>query len=326
MLVLITVGKSKPFLIGNMYCPPDSKIEFSDGFENFIDYVSNKGKGIFFLLGDFNKNLLNDHKDAEWENFTTSLGFSQLVCDPTRVTETSSILIDHLYTNLDENISRLHVCKIAISDHYSVFGKRKLNNCLKTNTYQTITYRSFFGETMFINDLHEVPWKTIEAFEDINEIVEVWNNMFLEVVNKHAPIKLHRIKRKYQPTWLTPQILDCIKERNKCKVSGKMDEYRLLRNRVSKMIDSAKNETYQMKIEEGKNAPSSVWKLFQQFGTNKKGRSNDSSFEIKANDNIISNDQDIANTFNDFFVNIPSKLKEPIKPSEFELPCTSKLC
>ena len=80
---------------------------------------------------------------------------------------------------------------------------------------------------MFINDL---PWETIEAFEDIhvNEIVEVWNNMFLEVINKHARIKSHRIKRKYQPTWLTPQILDCIKERNKCKVSGKMDEYRLL--------------------------------------------------------------------------------------------------
>ena len=41
---------------------------------------------------------------------------------------------------------------------------------------------------MFINDLHEVPWETVEALEDINEIVEIWNNMFLEVVNKHAPI------------------------------------------------------------------------------------------------------------------------------------------
>ena len=41
-----------------------------------------------------------------------------------------------------------------------------------------------------------------------------------------------------------------------------MDEHRLLRNRVSKMIDSAKNETYQMKIEEDKNDPRSAWKLF----------------------------------------------------------------
>ena len=34
--------------------------------------------------------------------------------------------------------------------------------------------------------------------------------MFLEVVNKHAPLKSHRIKRKYQPDWLSSQILDCI--------------------------------------------------------------------------------------------------------------------
>ena len=52
----ITVGKSKPFLIGNMYRPPDSKIEFSDRLENLIGNVSNEGKEIF-LLGDFNKNL-----------------------------------------------------------------------------------------------------------------------------------------------------------------------------------------------------------------------------------------------------------------------------
>ena len=81
------------------------------------------------------------------------------------------------------------------------------------------------------------------------------------------------------------------------------------------MIDSAKNETYQMKTEEGKNDSRSIWKLLQQFGTNKKGSSNVSSFEIKVNDNIISNDQDIANALNDFFVNIPSKLKESKKIS-----------
>ena len=82
------------------------------------------------------------------------------------------------------------------------------------NNHQIITYRSFknFDESRFISDMHDIPWETIEYFNDINEIVEVWNNMFLEIVNKHAPLKSHRIKRKYQPDWLTPQILDCIKK------------------------------------------------------------------------------------------------------------------
>ena len=38
-----------------------------------------------------------------------------------------------------------------------------------------------FDESRFINDLHAVPWETIEYFSDINEIVEVWNKMFLEI-------------------------------------------------------------------------------------------------------------------------------------------------
>ena len=92
--------------------------------------------------------------------------------------------------------------------------------------------------------MHDVPWEPIEYFNDINAIVEVWNNMFLEVVKKHAPLKSHCIKRKYQPDWLTRKILDIIKERDKCKVNGQIGEYRILRNKVSMMIDSAKKEAY----------------------------------------------------------------------------------
>ena len=42
---------------------------------SFVDNVSSDGKEII-LLGDFNKNLLNENKDIEWENFVTSLGLN----------------------------------------------------------------------------------------------------------------------------------------------------------------------------------------------------------------------------------------------------------
>ena len=47
----------------------------------------------------------------------------------------------------------------------------------------------------------------------------VWSSPFLETLNKHAPVKSHRIKKKYQPDWLTPEILDSMKERNKNKIN-----------------------------------------------------------------------------------------------------------
>ena len=51
----------------------------------------------------------------------------------------------------------------------------------------------------------------------------------------------------------------------------------------------------------------------------KKGSSKVNNFEIKTENDIISDDLDIANVFNEYFVNIPSKLKGPIQSSDFEL-------
>ena len=49
-----------------MYRPLNSKVEFNDRFENFIDIVSREGKEMI-LYGDFNKKLHNEHKDIEWD-------------------------------------------------------------------------------------------------------------------------------------------------------------------------------------------------------------------------------------------------------------------
>ena len=102
------IGKS--FLVGNMYRPPDSRIEFNDRFEEFIDVVSNQNKE-FILLGDFNRNLLNPEIDRDWGNFTSSLGLTQLISEPTRVTHESQTLIDHIYTNNEETINSVYVEK-----------------------------------------------------------------------------------------------------------------------------------------------------------------------------------------------------------------------
>ena len=47
------------------------------------------------------------------------------ISNPTRVTETSSTLINHIYTNGEENILRVDIGKISLSDHYAIFGNRK---------------------------------------------------------------------------------------------------------------------------------------------------------------------------------------------------------
>ena len=265
--------------------------------------------------------MLNNDTDREWGNFTTSLGLTQLISEPTRVTNDSKTLIDHIYTNNENNIQSVNVEKMCISDHYGIFCNRSTHVLPdKNDDHQTITYRSFkhFDESCFLNELSTVPWEIIENFETVDDILSVWTLLFTEILDKHAPIKNHRIKRKYQPEWLTSEILDLMKERNKQKLNGNNDAYKALRNKVSALIDIAKKETYRNKIEEGKSDPRTIWKLFREFGL-KYNDCNNSKFSLKSDDKIITNEADMAGIFNNFFINIAIKLKEPTLKADFEV-------
>ena len=46
------------------------------------------------VLGDFNIDLLKPH--SSWDSTVTLLGLTQLVQSPTRITQTSATLIDHI--------------------------------------------------------------------------------------------------------------------------------------------------------------------------------------------------------------------------------------
>ena len=101
-------------------------------------------------------------------------------------------------------------------------------------------------------------------------MLDVWYDCFNDVIDKHAPIKTHRIKNEVQPEWVTSDILDKIKQRDNLKKEGRFDDYRIARNEVSSIIQEAKRSVYKTKIEEGKDDPKTIWKLFKEFGANNK--------------------------------------------------------
>ena len=35
-----------------------------------------------------------------------------------------------------------------------------------------------------------------------NDIVESWSSLFLDIIDKHLPLKQHHVKCKQQPKWL----------------------------------------------------------------------------------------------------------------------------
>ena len=104
--------------VGCLYRTPNSSItEFNDRFCEYMRLLNNK---TLYLCGDFNIDLIkyNSHNATNvFLNNLFSFGMFPLIRKPTRITCTSSTLIDNIFTN--DVSSKLYIGLIIndITDH-----------------------------------------------------------------------------------------------------------------------------------------------------------------------------------------------------------------
>ena len=106
MFVEIQYKRSKPIIVGVIYRPNTLPRADLDLFiSNSLDIqskISNENK-TSYLMGDYNINLLNfgtHTKTKEFIDDVISQGFLPYILKPTRVTDTSATLIDHIYIQI----------------------------------------------------------------------------------------------------------------------------------------------------------------------------------------------------------------------------------
>ena len=108
-----------------LYRNPSASYEWFDNFVQMIDTIHTvKPHADILVLGYFNIDLLTPH--SSWESAITLLGLTQLVKSPTRITQTSATLIDHMYTNNPDVITEVSVPDLSISDHCPIFCSRSI--------------------------------------------------------------------------------------------------------------------------------------------------------------------------------------------------------
>ena len=81
------------------------------------------------------------------------------------------------------------------------------------------------------------------------------------------------------------------------------------------MIKAAKNDMYKTKIEKGKDDPRTIWKIFKEYGASRKTATNEIINGLRQNSQLISDDKEMANVFNKYFVNVAAQLKGPAETS-----------
>jgi hypothetical protein len=168
------------------------------------------------ILGDINIDYKDGCTNSKWSNMILDQSLTQLMDKPTRVTSTTSSIIDHVYVSHPKHIIETNVPIIAISDHYPICITRKINQRDYPNlTHKTVKYRCFnkFKEDLFLADLQHINISQINLINDIQAATDMWYALFMRIINKHAPLKSKRIKYSKQPDWLTDEIKEAQKKR-----------------------------------------------------------------------------------------------------------------
>ena len=93
--------RSRPTLISAWYRPPNSEMKIFDSFEIFLKKCDVESKELL-IIGYINCNILKSPRDSNTNTLMFLIAFynlEQLIKEQTRVTNTSSNLIDLILTN-----------------------------------------------------------------------------------------------------------------------------------------------------------------------------------------------------------------------------------
>ena len=151
------------------------------------------------ILGDLNANLMPNSnlpkKDKqELLNFSRTFDLSQLIKEPTRITDTSRTLIDLIFVNNEHRIVKSGVVPVPLSDHHLVFCIIKAGVLNKAKP-RLIEYRSYknFDENEFNNDIRNVPWHVVDNENDVDDALLTWNKFFTPLQLDFTPLQLEQV-------------------------------------------------------------------------------------------------------------------------------------
>ena len=266
-------------IFGAMYRHPNFYARpFCSHLGEFLELFAENGTNLT-ILGDLNIDLGKTNPvTKEYINTLTSLGFSLLINQPTRIfhyegtNNLSCSTIDHIITNSSSAFSKAGILIAEVSDHLPIFGIMSLSK--RVNPFKN-TYRRSYPESKknsFVAHLQQ----NIDSSN-----LNLGPNLLLErvllsikdAIEQTFPLKKVSNKQAKQilNPWMTNEILKQRRIRDKLKKdwlkSGKIVNsplhlnYKRTRNKVLKMCRKAHRSLIQNDCKNTKGDSGKMWKV-----------------------------------------------------------------
>ena len=213
--------KNENICIGVIYRPPQNNLNICiEEFDNLLSLLVPQYNKIV-ILGDVNVNLLR--LDNPLSICFDTHNFTQIINEPTRITEFTSTLLDPIFVNDNNMVKNQGTINVdIISDHRLVFVDLDVN--IVKNKQKVYTYRSFgsFSQDAFNSDLYAIAWDNLLYFPNIDDKVEFLNYNIDMLFNRHAPIRTARMNKPHAP-WLTDALQKLMRERDRAFTTYKIN-------------------------------------------------------------------------------------------------------
>jgi len=168
------------------------------------------------ILGDLNCNVLTDNPENKaLASFMSDVNLKQVITTPTRITESSSSLIDVIMVSHPDIIYENGVMNTTISDHLPVFVRLNLKIPRPPPCYITVRSYANYDPVNFSTDLASKAPELLTIFDefDVNTKLSIFNKVFQSTLHDHAPIMTIKVRSRSCP-YVTHEIKELMKYRD----------------------------------------------------------------------------------------------------------------
>ena len=188
----VNLRKSKWLIFGGYNYNKLNIDNFLDILGSCLDFYLCKYEN-FILLGDFNSEI----KELRMAEFCDIYNVKNLITDPTcykNLENPSSI--DVILTNKVRSFQNSHTIVTGISDHHKL-TVTVLKSFFRKKEPVTINYRDYklFDKLKFHTELDY----KLDSLPNNNINYELFENVFMELLNKHAPLKTKYVRANNAP-------------------------------------------------------------------------------------------------------------------------------
>ena len=277
------------------------------------------------MVGDYNLDLFKHENHRPTADFLSNMYASSLIPvinRPTRVTNETATLIDNIFiSDCCINNDYLHgIFTTDISDHFPIFLIQFDTGTSDVNNERLVRVMNEAKNANFLNKIESHDWLVLDRHNHCQAYASHFCNMFDSIFDSSFPIIKVKPNYKNRLPWLTTALKISIKHKNKLyclsrkhPTSYNISTYKKYNSCLSRLLRIEEKKHFNMLITLNQNNLRKTWEIIKTV-TNRNKKQSTLTSKFISNGNEITNPTDIANMFNNYFVNIGPTLASKIPP------------